>query len=102
MTIFLKNHEHSVEDSVLKHFHDNGSHGDSSIAVTRERVFAFALVAIDRWYNTCQEAGWDVFKCAKAQAICFNHARCEEEATKLEVLRLEAINATSFATFELL
>ena len=54
MTIFLKNREYSVEESVLKHLHDNRCHGDSSVAVARERIFALALV--DRSYDTCQEA----------------------------------------------
>ena len=54
MTISLKNREYSVEESVLKHLHDNRCHGDSSVAVARERIFALALV--DRSYDTCQEA----------------------------------------------
>ena len=54
MTVSLKNQEYSVEESVLKHLHDNRCHGDSSVAMARERIFAFALV--DRSYDTCQEA----------------------------------------------
>ena len=44
MAILLKYWQDSVENGVLKDLHENWGYGDSSIAVTGERVFTLALV----------------------------------------------------------